>query len=379
MTPGGEAKELGEAEGRGESGHRRRGSCRGPWTRSLSLWPLLLLIAFLPTAAAVGDLGPLAAYGFERFFTTTALAASGLCAVNSGWAQTRKDKAAEARMDADCDAWDMDTGRAVGIHGMNLWRCQTGTLLEMRAQLRDRLLELMLSSILLPDSSAARARVVAQVVGWQADTDELLAPKPRVQSGDREELWWKGDPIGHREQVAPLAGSTRVMFLNLRRMKRGIEGGLLRGGIWDFAAENDLDWVGLSDHWLVVPPGGHGKWDRSGLGCPHRQLYKASGVQAAVAKGYDGMGWGGDNMLWTIGQGLPGSDDPVGGTLMATRSGWNRADRELVDGRGWGRYSGRKIVGVGGRAVILLQVQGPCKGSLGKGPNGSSRAERWNI
>jgi hypothetical protein len=225
---------------------------------------------------------------------------------------------------------------------------------------------MMLDAIKLPDDNPARTAVVERVRDWHDDTTELLGPRPRAEAGDREKLWWKGDAITHREQASPLKGPTRVMFLNLRRMKSGVEGGLLRDGIWDFAIEQDLDWVGLSDHWLVVPATGHGKWDRSGVGCPHKQLYKSSGVQAAAAKGYDGVGWGGDSMLWTIGQGLPGSNGPVGGTLMATRTGWNRADKELVDRRGWGRYSGRVIVGVAGRAVLLLQVQGPCEG-LGEG------------
>ncbi len=203
---------------------------------------------------------------------------------------------------------------------------------------------------------------------WHEDTDESLRGKDRIQPDAREALWWKGDAMEHREQAdSSLSKSTRVMFLNLRRMKRGIEGGVLRDGIWDFAVEHDVDWVGLSDHWLVVAPGEQGKLDRSGVGCGHRQLYRSSGVQAASARGYGGTGWGGDSMLWTISQGLNRSDGPVGGTLMATRSGWTRADKELVDPRGWGRFAGRKIVGVGGRAVVILQVQGPCAGSTGAG------------
>ena len=115
------------------------------------------------------------------------------------------------------------------------------------------------------------------------------------------------------------------MFHNIRRFKAGIEGGMLREGIWDFAKEHDIDWIGLNDHWLVVPRRDNGKWDCSGVDCPKSQRYRSSGTQAAEAKGYDTEGWGGEHMQWTIAQGLPGTNGPVGGTLLATRTGWGKS------------------------------------------------------
>ena len=197
---------------------------------------------------------------------------------------------------------------------------------------------------------------------WECDTNEPLSLSFDVLT-DRCDLW-DGDQITARNlaDANPTPGQckhTRIMFFNVRRFKVGIEGWLLRDQLWDFAKLWDLDWVGLSDHWLESPPGKTGKWDRSGVGIHREARYRASGVQAAAAKGYKDEGWGGPSMTWAIDQGLRGSAGAVAGTLLASRSGWDRTGKEVSDRWGWGRFTGREIVGVAGRVVLVLMVQGP--------------------
>jgi hypothetical protein len=121
------------------------------------------------------------------------------------------------------------------------------------------------------------------------------------------------------------------MFHNIRRFKAGIEGWVLRDDLWDFADDWDIDWVGLADHCLEAPPGAAGKWDRSGVGITREARYRSSGVQAAAARGFKDQGWGGGCMSWAFQQGLHGATGSVGGTLLAARSGWDRADKEVSD------------------------------------------------
>ena len=191
---------------------------------------------------------------------------------------------------------------------------------------------------------------------WETDTGEALGLRC-FTAPTRPVMQWDGDEL----LPSPPGGaaSTRLMFFNIRRFKSGVEGWLLRDGIWDFASEWDVDWVGLSDHWLEAPPGKAGKWDRTGVGICREARYRASGVQAAAARGYQDKGWGGDGMSWAFQQGLQGSAGAVGGTLLAARSGWDRADKEISDRWKCGRFTGRSIVGEQCKQVIVVMVQGP--------------------
>ena len=160
---------------------------------------------------------------------------------------------------------------------------------------------------------------------WECNTNEPLGLSFKVP--DALHARWDGDSIAKRspstaaDTADSTAHSTRIMFHNVRRFKSDIDGWLLRDQIWSFATEWDIDWVGLSDHWLEAPPGKAGKWDRSGVGVHQEARYRTSGVQAAAAKGYGGNGWGGPDMTWAIDQGLRGANGPVAGTLLASRSG----------------------------------------------------------
>jgi hypothetical protein len=157
--------------------------------------------------------------------------------------------------------------------------------------------------------------------------DEQLGLKCYTLADDLEEdALWEGDKITDRAATQAdnrMAQHTRLMFLNIRHFKADIEGWILRDDLWDFATRWDMDWVGLSDHCLQAPPGPGGKWDRSGSGVHQNHRYRASGVQAAAAKGYKEEGWGGERMTWAFQQGLDGTSGPVGGTLLASRFFFN--------------------------------------------------------
>ena len=84
--------------------------------------------------------------------------------------------------------------------------------------------------------------------------------------------------------------------------------------------------------------------------------YRASGVQAAAVKGCNRKGWGGDGMSWAIQPGLPGSDGAVAGTLLASRLGWDRVEKEVLDRWNWGRFTGRTVVGTSGKKVLIITV-----------------------
>ena len=190
---------------------------------------------------------------------------------------------------------------------------------------------------------------------WETDTGEALGLRCHA-APTRPMMLWDGD------ELSPLpadTGISRLMFLNIRHFKAGVDGWLLRDGIWDFASEWNIDWVGLSDHWLEAPPGPAGKWDRSGVGVTRETRYRTSGVQAAAARGYRDEGWGGDGMSWAFQQGLRGAAGAVGGTLLAARSGWDRANKEVSDRWNYGRFTGRAIIGEQLRQVIVVMAQGP--------------------
>ena len=149
---------------------------------------------------------------------------------------------------------------------------------------------------------------MSEVWRWERRTGEDLEAEVQgfVRMPVQEDTgWrWEGEQLDKRDRVQPLEGHTRLMFLNVRRFKAGVEGWLLRDSIWDFAEEWDVDWVGLSDHWLKAAPGKLGKWDTAGfVGRGGVAKYRVSGVQAGAAKGYRGGGWGGKNMGWTFAQG----------------------------------------------------------------------------
>ena len=159
-------------------------------------------------------------------------------------------------------------------------------------------------------------------------SERLCLPCRTTQLGN---TWWDGDELEPRSRAPAEGDCTRIMFPNIRRFKVGIEGAHYRDTIWDFATEYGVDWVGLTDHWLECSPGKAGRWDRSSVGVSREARYRTSGVQAAAAKGYNGEGWGGDSMTWAIQPGLRGSDGAVAGTLLASRSGSDRADKEVSD------------------------------------------------
>ena len=66
-------------------------------------------------------------------------------------------------------------------------------------------------------------------------------------------------------------------------------------------------------------------------------------------------------MQWSIGEGLPSSNGPGGGTLLAVAQGNDRWDRELKDTRGWGRWTGKTVMGKLGAKLIVVSVYGPVR------------------
>lgn len=194
---------------------------------------------------------------------------------------------------------------------------------------------------------------------WELDTAQPIGHRCKHANLPYDTAAWQGDTIQQAADGAKEPGTARIMFLNIRHFKGGVEGLIYRDEIWHFASTIGADWVGLNDHCLSVPPGAGGKWDRSGYGVHRLERFRASGVQAAAAKGFRGEGWGGNRMTWAIQQGLLGAHGPVGGTLLASCTGWDRADKEICDRHGYGRFTGRMIVGTEGKAVVLITVQGP--------------------
>ena len=56
-------------------------------------------------------------------------------------------------------------------------------------------------------------------------------------------------------------------------------------------------------------------------------------------------------------------DDVMGGCCSLLHEGWMlRNGREVVDSRGWGRWSGVTVIGKGGSTMVLMSVYWPVKG-----------------
>ncbi len=135
-----------------------------------------------------------------KFESALAVAASGLVALNSNWSREKKDRAAEAKESERLEAWELDRRRAVADHGTGVWRKPTGGMLEVRAHLREGLVDLEAATSALPSDSETRQRVAHCLNEWHEDMDESLREKHRIQPDVPDELWWKGNAMEHREQ-----------------------------------------------------------------------------------------------------------------------------------------------------------------------------------
>ncbi len=100
--------------------YTRRGVALASYRTTLGVAALLLGMA--PGVAAVGDAGTLGAFGFVKFGSALAVAASGLMALNSNWSREKKDRAAEATGSERLEAWELDRRRALADHGTGVWR-----------------------------------------------------------------------------------------------------------------------------------------------------------------------------------------------------------------------------------------------------------------
>ena len=159
-------------------------------------------------------------------------------------------------------------------------------------------------------------------------------------------------------QILPQAPEThntiRSMFLNASRFKPGPEGTVQAQEIWTWCQDWSVDVAAISDHCLSAGTGAAGKCDLVvGQGL---SSYRGSGHQMREA-----CNWGGDGMQWSIGEGLPSSNGPGGGTLLAVAQGNDRWDRELRDTRGWGRWNGKTVMGKLGAKLLVISVYGPVR------------------
>ena len=343
-------------------GARGWGACRSR-SRGARWWYWTLMLSqahAMPQRLITDGMG-----GVIKKATAAAVAAAGGMAINavrSYWAQRREE--VERTLVQRLDDWQARREWSEGKYGDDLWEAERGKMAIARGELRDELLELIHAVELNPElwAEAKGKQLMSLVVHWDLRAEEqLLVIRDRQCPVMEERALWVGDCIEPRARESEgMAGTVRMSFHNIRRFKAGLEGWMLKDEMWEFHNKYDMDFVCLEDHWLKVTNGD--KYDRTAVNWEGLPRYRCSGVQARSARGFDGEGWGGDGMQWAIGQGMTqqgANRGPVSGTLMAVRSGWHRADQEVHDPRGWGRFVGKKILGGADRRMIVVTVQAP--------------------
>ena len=343
-------------------GARGWGACRSR-SRGARWWYWTLMLSqahAMPQRLITDGMG-----GVIKKATAAAVAAAGGMAINavrSYWAQRREE--VERTLVQRLDDWQARREWSEGKYGDDLWEAERGKMAIVRGELRDELLELIHAVELNPElwAEAKGKQLMSLVVHWDLRAEEqLLVIRDRQCPVMEERALWVGDCIEPRARESEgMAGTVRMSFHNIRRFKAGLEGWMLKDEMWEFHNKYDMDFVCLEDHWLKVTNGD--KFDRTAVNWEGLPRYRCSGVQARSARGFDGEGWGGDGMQWAIGQGMTqqgANRGPVSGTLMAVRSGWHRADQEVHDPRGWGRFVGKKILGGADRRMIVVTVQAP--------------------
>ena len=242
---------------------------------------------------------------------------------------------------AEKDEWELSWGRLVDWLGGQQDACVSLTGLEAR-------LRSMYEWLVRQQDVSHRYKEVCEAARqWEDDTGETL-----VWFGTTHitVFTWGG-------QILPQAPEThniiRLMFLNVRHFKAGPEGTAQAQEIWTWCQDWAVDVAAISDHCLSAGVGAAGKWDLVvGHGLPP---YRGSGHQARETRT-----WGGEGMQWSIGEGLPSSNGPGGGTLhvLAVAQGNGRWDRELEGTRGWGRWTGKTVMGKLGAKLIVVSVYG---------------------
>ena len=300
----------------------------------------------------------------QRGTAAAVVAAGGLAinAVKSYWVQRREE--VERTLAQRLDDWQSMRDWAEGKYGDGLWDAERGQLAIARGELRDELLEMIHAVQVNPElwAEIRGKHLLSLVEHWDLKAEEqLLVIRDRQIPDVEERALWVGDCIEPRSRASEgTVGTVRLSFHNIRRFKAGLEGWLLKDEMWEFHDKYDMDFVGLEDHWLKVTNGD--KFDRTAANWEGLPRYRCSGIQARSARGFDGVGWGGEGMQWAIGQGMTqrgGTRGPVSGTLMTVRSGWHRADQEVHDPREWGRFVGKKILGGAERRMLVVTVQAP--------------------
>ena len=133
-------------------------------------------------------------------------------------------------------------------------------------------------------------------------------------------------------------GSVVCAFLNVRRIKEGIEKWRQVGEIWRGGKQVQADFIGLSDTGTEEGIGKGGKYDRhSSCG----RLFQQASRE-----------WGGGNMtvahsVGRRGRRGGGSEGLVEGCVWqgAHERMQARTGRVFSDSRGWGRYTGMEVGG----------------------------------
>jgi hypothetical protein len=191
------------------------------------------------------------------------------------------------------------------------------------------------------------AHVVEVLSRWKAQDAVDLDEDPVSISG------WSGSCF---DSAPPQPGHARVSHINARTLgvtaARGSRDA--QESMWKVLARLSISCACFSDTGLADPT----PLD------PMSSLKKTR----TIAK----FSWKQRQSVLTHGQGSPGLLKlAVGGTMVATDDQFSRIlGIEIVDPRGWGRYTGRFLTGKEGTSVILITAYFPC--TSGKSSPGSA-------
>ena len=177
-----------------------------------------------------------------------------------------------------------------------------------------------------------------------------------------EEIENEKDWLGHSMEREAEEGTSRMIWMNLRRFKKAEADRLETEMFQQFQAWN-VQVAHFSDHGLEKETSGHSQ-------------------QARVRKRAANF-WGGNRMLWRMREGMRGKrgkqliGQAEGGAGIAVNSESRLEGKDFEDPKGWGRWFGRTMLGPreGGKGLLTISVSGPAKVQGNGGTWGNQKRE----
>jgi len=177
-----------------------------------------------------------------------------------------------------------------------------------------------------------------------------------------EEIENEKDWLGHSMEREAEEGTSRMIWMNLRRFKKAEADRLETEMFQQFQVWN-VQVAHFSDHGLEKGTSGHSH-------------------QARVQKRAANF-WGGNRMLWRMREGMRGKrgkqliGQAEGGAGIAVNTESRLEGKDFEDPKGWGRWFGRTMLGPreGGKGMLTISVSGPAKVQGNGGTWGNQKRE----